>query len=208
MTSPSVESLTTFFTKLLSESDDYYEKELKKEDLLKLKLGLDLDNCIIQKSKVHGNGLFAKNSIKKGDIITLYPCDVLVYFPEKNRNTEGHILAYMFSDEFKDNQNIKDLFNTNKKYYKDYQLVVNDSYSIIGLPEIYNNPAYLGHFCNDGARGHNEKDKQIYETVSVVKSNAYFKNICDCMMAIVAIRDIDIGEEILVTYGHGYWITR
>jgi len=208
MTTPTVESLTSFFTNLLNESNNYYEKELKKEELLKLKLGLDIDKVVIKPSKVHGNGLFAKVHIKKGDIITLYPCDILAYFPEANRDKPGHIVAYMFSDELKDNQEIKDTFNTNKKYYKDYQLAVNESYSIMGIPEIYNNPAYLGHFCNDGARGHTPEDKKIYETISVLKSNAFFKNICDCMMAIVAIRDINIGEEILVTYGHGYWITR
>jgi len=203
MTSPTVESLTSFFTNLLNDSTDFYEKELKKEELLRLKLGLDIDKVVINKSKIHGNGLFAKVPIKKGDIITLYPCDILAYFPEANRDKPDHIIAYMFSDD-----SIKDVFYENKKYYKDYQLVVNESYSIIGIPEICDNPAYLGHICNDGARGHSEKDKKIYETVSVLKSNAYFKNICDCMMAIVAIRDINIDEEILVTYGHGYWMTR
>ena len=43
MSDPTVESLTIFFTKLLSESNDYYENELKKEDLLKMKLGLNLN---------------------------------------------------------------------------------------------------------------------------------------------------------------------
>jgi len=208
MTSPTVESLTSFFTNLLNKSNNYYERELKKEDLLKLKLGFDLDKVIIKPSKIHGNGLFAKQYIKKGEIITIYPCDILVYFPEGDRSKLNPVIAYMFSDELKDNQEVKNTFNENKKYYKDYQLVVNESYSIMGIPEIYNNPAYLGHFCNDGARGHTVEDKKIYETISVMKSNAYYKNICDCMITIVALRDIKIDEEILVTYGHGYWITR
>jgi len=204
----SVDSLTNFFTQLLSESNNYYENELKKEDLLKMKLGIELDKVHVQVSKIHGNGLFAKTNIKQGEVITIYPCDILAYYPEKNRDAKEHVVAYIFCDELNDNQEAKDLFHKNKKYYKDYQLVINETYSAIGLPEITNNPAYLGHLCNDGAMGHSEKDKKIYETVSVLKSNAFFKNICDCMMVVVAMKDIKENEEILVTYGHGYWLSR
>ena len=168
-----------------------------------MKLGLNIDKSFIGKSKIHGNGLFTKTHIKQGEIITLYPCDILAYYPEKNRDVKDHIVSYMFS-----NDDVKELYLQNKKYYKDYQLVINESYSAIGVSEINDNPTYLGHFCNDGARGHTISDKKIYETVSVLKSNAYFKNICDCMMAVVAIKDININEEVLVTYGHGYWISR
>jgi len=204
MANPTVESLTNFFTQLLKDETDYYQVELKKEELLKMKLGLDINKVYIKASNIHGNGLFANVNIKKGDIITLYPCDVLAYYPEEKRECVG----YMFSEELIDNEEIKTKFNNNRKFYKDYQYAINNTYSIIGLPEINNNPAYMGHICNDGAQGHSEKDKLIYEKISVIKSNAYYKNICDCMVAIVAFRDIKVNEEILVTYGHGYWITR
>jgi len=208
MADPTIESLTIFFNKLLSESTDFYVNELRKEELLKLKLGLNMDKVYACKSKIHGNGLFAKTKIKKNEIITLYPCDILAYYPEKNRDAKEHVVAYIFSDELNSNQEFKDTFHKNKKYYKDYQLVINDTYSGIGIPEITDNPTYMGHLCNDGARGHSLSDKKIYETVSVLKSNAYFKNICDCMMSVIAIKDIEPNEEILVTYGHGYWISR
>jgi SET domain-containing protein len=208
MSDITINSLSIFFSKLLSESKDYYENELKKEQLLKLKLGLNLNKVHVKESNIHGNGLFAKTNIKQGEIITIYPCDILAYYPEKNREDKEHVVAYIFCDELQDNQDAKNLFHDNKKFYKDYQLVINESYSAIGLPEITNNPSYLGHLCNDGARGHSLSDKKIYETVSVLKSNAYFKNICDCMMVVVAIKDINENDEILVTYGHGYWISR
>jgi len=207
MTNPSVQSLSSFFTDLLKDLD-YYQTELKKEELLQLKLGLELDNVYIGKSNIHGNGLFSKKEIKAGDIITFYPGDILVYYPDKNRDKKDHLVGYIYSEELKNNKELCEAFNNNKKYYKNYQLTINDTYSIIGIPEINNNPTYLENFCNDGARGHSEKDKKIYETVSILKSNAYFKNICDCMMAITAIKDIKKDEEILVTYGHGYWISR
>jgi SET domain-containing protein len=208
MADPTIESLSNFFNKLLSESTDFYINELRKEELLKLKLGLNMDKVYAGKSKIHGNGLFAKIKIKKNEIITLYPCDILAYYPEKSRDAKEHVVAYIFSDELNSNQEFKDNFHKNKKYYKDYQLVINETYSGIGIPEINDNPTYMGHLCNDGARGHSIDDKKIYETVSVLKSNAYFKNICDCMMSVIAIKDIEPNEEILVTYGHGYWISR
>jgi SET domain-containing protein len=187
---------------------EHFHLSGKKEDLLKMKLGLNLNKVHVKESKIHGNGLFASKDIKSGEIITFYPGDILVYYPDKNRDKINNVVGYIFSEELKDNKELNAAFNNNKKYYKDYQLVVNETYSIIGVPEINDNPMYLGHICNDGARGHTEKDKQIYEKVSVIKSNAYFKNICDCMMAVIAIKDIKKDDEILVTYGHGYWLSR
>lgn len=207
MLEPTVESLFDFYSELLKDLT-FHQSELKKEELLQLKLGLNMNKVHIKKSSIHGNGLFASKDIKSGEIITFYPGDILVYYPDKNRNEINNVVGYIFSEELKDNKELNTAFNNNKKYYKDYQLVVNETYSIIGVPEINENPMYLGHICNDGARGHTEKDKQIYEKVSVIKSNAYFKNIHDCMMAVTAIKDIKKDDEILVTYGHGYWLSR
>jgi hypothetical protein len=65
MADPTIESLTIFFNKLLSESSDFYVNELRKEELLKLKLGLNMDKVYAGKSKIHGNGLFSKTKIKQ-----------------------------------------------------------------------------------------------------------------------------------------------
>jgi hypothetical protein len=105
------------------------------------------------------------------------------------------------------NKELSKLYENNKDYYDCYAYDINDSYSIIGFPEINVNPSYLGHICNDGARGHSEKDKDIYNTVTSIKSNARFKIICDCIVAVVAVKDINIDEEILVPYTHGYWMS-
>ena len=149
---------------------------------------------------------FSSVNIKKGEIITLYPCDVLVYYPDKNREKDQYV-SYIYSEILNENNELKNKFEQNRQYYKGYQLSLNDEYSIIGLPEYNNDPTYMGHICNDGARGHTPEDKKIYDKISILKSNACFRNICDCMMAIVALTDICINEEILVTYGHGYWLT-
>ena len=206
MNSPSIESLTSFFIELFKDVNDPYQIKLKKEELLTLKLGLNINKVHIKQSKIHGNGLFSSVNIKKGEIITLYPCDVLAYYPDKDREKD-HYVSYIYSEILNENNELKTKFEQNRKYYKGYQLSVNDEYSIIGLPEYDNDPTYMGHICNDGARGHKPEDKLIYDKISILKSNACFRNICDCMMAVVALRDITINEEILVTYGHGYWLT-
>jgi len=206
MNSPTIESLTLFFTQLFQDVQDPYQIKLKKEELLTLKLGLNINKVHINQSKIHGNGLFSSINIKKGEIITLYPCDVLAYYPDKNREKD-HYVSYIYSEILNENNELKHKFEENRKYYKGYQLSVNDDYSIIGLPEYNNDPTYMGHICNDGARGHSLEDKKIYDKISILKANACFRNICDCMMAVVALRDININEEILVTYGHGYWLT-
>lgn len=206
MNSPSIESLTSFFIELFKDVNDPYQIKLKKEELLTLKLGLNINKVHIKQSKIHGNGLFSSVNIKKGEIITLYPCDILAYYPDKDREKD-HYVSYIYSEILNENNELKTKFEQNRKYYKGYQLSVNDEYSIIGLPEYDNDPTYMGHICNDGARGHKPEDKLIYDKISILKSNACFRNICDCMMAVVALRDITINEEILVTYGHGYWLT-
>jgi uncharacterized protein Veg len=206
MNSPSIESLTSFFTQLFEDVKDPYQIKLKKEELLTLKLGLNINKVHIKQSKIHGNGLFSSVNIKKGDIITLYPCDILAYYPDKDREKD-HYVSYIYSEILNENNELKTKFEQNRKYYKGYQLSVNDEYSIIGLPEYDNDPTYMGHICNDGARGHTLEDKKIYDKISILKSNACFRNINDCMMAVVALRNISINEEILVTYGHGYWLT-
>jgi uncharacterized protein Veg len=206
MNSPSIESLTSFFIELFKDVKDPYQIKLKKEELLTLKLGLNINKVHIKQSKIHGNGLFSSVNIKKGEIITLYPCDVLVYYPDKDREKD-HYVSYIYSEILNENNELKNKFEQNRQYYKGYQLSVNDEYSIIGLPEYNNDPTYMGHICNDGARGHKPEDKLIYDKISILKSNACFRNICDCMMSVVALRDISINEEILVTYGHGYWLT-
>jgi len=63
--------------------------------------------------------------------------------------------------------------------------------------------------CNDGARSSKPKDRKIYERTSIVKGNAGFIPIINRNMitaiAVIAIKDIKINEEILVTYGYNYW---
>jgi hypothetical protein len=200
MNNITVNELTNFFTKTLQSFTNDQIKH-RKEQLMSSKLPITINKSLVKQSKIHGNGLFAKVNIKKGDIITFYPCDILQYYPDKNRSKDGHKVGLICSDD------LATKYKSNMNHYKCYAYDINDSYSIIGFPEINDNPSYLGHICNDGARSHNEKDKEIYMKVTLIKSNATFHVICDCIVAVVAVKDINIDEEILVPYTPGYWMS-
>jgi hypothetical protein len=101
-----------------------------------------------------------------------------------------------------------------------YAASVDDIYSVMGLPLLDNDPAYYGHFANDGA-GHIaiqtgvddaarigiEEIISSYVSESVELSNAIHKPIADGLhLGTVATKDIKKGEEVLVTYGPDYWM--
>lgn len=199
-----VNELTEFYTKILKNVPSN-ELQIIKEKIMTRKLPFNIDKVCIKQSKIHGNGLFAKVNIKEGDIITFYPGDILQYYPDKNRSKDGHKVGNITYNHM--NNELSSIYEKNKDYYNCYGFDINDSYSIIGFPEINDNPSYLGHICNDGARSHNEKDKEIYMKVTLIKSNATFHVICDCIVAVVAVKDINIDEEILVPYTPGYWMS-
>mmetsp|Transcript_28115 Transcript_28115/g.32205 ORF Transcript_28115/g.32205 Transcript_28115/m.32205 type:complete len:415 (+) Transcript_28115:46-1290(+) len=128
-----------------------------------------------------------------------------------------------------------------------YAVSVDDYYSVMGHPTLDDNPAYYGHFANDGA-GHlalekpnsqiiieaalelglvvdtdtdtnKTEDGEImgveeriatYVMKSLEVSNAIHEALDEggggLHMATVATRDVEKGEEILVTYGPDYWL--
>ena len=200
-----IEELNKFYNTLLDKYKyDNNKLQLKKEQILLTNVEYPINKCYVKKSNIHGNGLYAKVSLKKREIITFYPCHVLKLIPQKNRS-EKHKAGFIFS-KLIDNDYQKKIMD-NREYYYGYSVDVNDTYSIIGLPEISNDPSHLGHFSNDGARGHTPKDKNIYDNVTMIKSNAGFEIICDCQVAVIAIKDINVDEEILTIYGHDYWLS-
>mmetsp|Transcript_29585 Transcript_29585/g.59455 ORF Transcript_29585/g.59455 Transcript_29585/m.59455 type:complete len:343 (-) Transcript_29585:44-1072(-) len=102
-----------------------------------------------------------------------------------------------------------------------YAATVDDVYSVMGMPILDNNPAYYGHFANDGA-GHIaiqtgvadaarrgiEEIISSYVSESVELSNARHKPIADGLhLGTFASKDIKKGEEVMVTYGPDYWMT-
>ena len=101
-----------------------------------------------------------------------------------------------------------------------YAASVDDVYSVMGMSILDNDPAYYGHFANDGA-GHIalqtgvddatrigiEEIISSYVSESVELSNAIHRPIAEGLhLGTVATKAIKKGEEVMVTYGTEYWI--
>ena len=225
------------------------------ETLLSTRLHLPfLRRSIVAPSKIKGagRGLFATEDIKMGHVITCYPGDALL---RENNSIEGNEEEYfdIEDDEYEaidavvlwgshvpqsDRWNDEVVYDgsESKPPLTSYAVTVNDVHSVMGHPSLDNDPAYSGHFANDGA-GHLayeksgspsnieaslelgldtessefgvENDIAAYVLKSFDIANAMHQpiNADEFHMITVARRDIKKGEEIMVTYGPDYWIS-
>lgn len=168
----------------------------------------NIDNVEVKSSPVHGKGVFATKNIKEGDLITLYPGDIVAYIPDANGKDKNHLVLPFYSERMeKANSEASNKKENIYDLYSSYKYNVNDHYTIIGCPEFTDNPSYCGHLINDRC----DFDKitpEIYSKLSLLKTNSKFVNIArDSHVVIVARRDIVKGEEIFISYGVGYWET-
>ncbi len=93
-----------------------------------------------------------------------------------------------------------------KNKYYGYNLQVDEQYCIMGCFDIINNTSYLGHMINDGGIiDKSDKNFDNYYLTSSMNANCVFTSISGLHMAIVASKDIEIGQELLITYGKKYW---
>lgn len=213
-----------------------------------------------------GRGLFATEKIFKGEAITCYPGDALLYeLPSPDDELDGmnegdeEVIDYHENEEDEDDDDDDDhgtetivlwgahvpmhnVWDEDKVFdgsestipLTSYAVSVDDHYTVMGHPALDDDPAYYGHFANDGA-GHlasegpnssynlraaielgldTEEDGLGAETniaAYVLKSlevaNAWHKSLAGGSHVVtVATRDITAGEEILVTYGPDYWL--
>ena len=197
-----------------------------------------------------GRGLFAKHAISKGNLITCYPGDALLYTPcnpeEKDNEEEDmdditldDIPIWEDDDGDNDEEEIDEIViwgdhvdetecwkddavfegsiegkgSNGERPLTDYAVEVCDSYTVLALPVLDADPAYFGHFANDGA-GHFAKDGagiggdmiSAYVLESIELSNARHMPLEDSHMVTIATRDIAEGDEIFVTYGPDYWM--
>lgn len=203
------QDMNDFFRTLLETESDESKKEPLKQKLLQLRLpSLPLNKVEIRSSRIHGKGVFAKENIRKGEIITMYPGDILRYYFNKDKGSPpkgGSKCGIMVSSSVSDEMYREIMNNPLDGNLAKYMFDVNDCYNIIGHPDLISDPAYFGHMCNDGARSSSYADVQIYSNVCLLLNNSMYYNIIDCHVAIMAYKDIKINEEILVSYGLNYW---
>lgn len=140
----------------------------------------------LKKSKIHGNGVFTTQVLKDGDIATFYPPHVILY----DNNVVGE--------------------NVHQENYDDYIYCVQRRIAIAGIPQRCDDSTYMGHMINDGSCANN---RTAYDKYSAERSNCTFfnivdvNNICYCV-AIIATKKINIGEELILSYGWNYWSDR
>jgi SET domain-containing protein len=158
-------------------------------------------------SSIHGNGVFATCDIKQGEIITLFPCHILERVSYKDRKSTGTctLASEAVSSAFGPGYTC-----SSDPRLEDYRFsFATGNYNIVGHPALDDDPSYMGHFINDAAKPTEDiMSVQIYINVSMAKRNCVMKTVEGFVAAVVAVRDIKAGEEILMTYGAGYWTSK
>lgn len=166
-------------------------------------LSFEFDKVELKKSLIHGLGVFAKQNINKGELITFYPGDFVEYTPNEDRHLSHQVKAIFRSERF---ENKFGALTDSKYRNNDYAFDLNSFYCIIGCNYFTDDPNYLGHFINDGAKTNStEKQNEIYLKISNLKRNCKFHILKDLHVAIIATKNINIGEELFIRYGLGYW---
>ena len=129
-----------------------------------------------------GNGLFASREIAAGELITFYPGDVI----ESGERAE--LSEYEVRFEFDGVESVR----------------------VIGDASLTGDAAYLGHMSNDCGRCLTPTAMAMrdYALTAAAHANTDHHAIEDSHIATVASRQIAMGEELFVSYGPGYWLTR
>lgn len=157
------------------------------------------DSVFVKKSSIHGNGVFAKCNIKKDSIITIYPVNSIYY-----TNNLGEKIIH---------------FNNNKIFdcidNKKYMIGSHDDIEVYGDPYNISNNALIGHIINDSAcftiDNENIDDISLKNIICeyILKSNnnSILKNNKDkTLYYIIATKDINECDEILMSYQPKYWL--
>jgi hypothetical protein len=201
----------------LSEVRKYYrdnpEKNLSQKDVCLRLLStrfpdLMLNRCYIANSTIPsaGFGVFAKRDINDGELITLYPGDAVLM--DNHKDNDDAVMSVMFGSHIKQEDRNFDRVTTS--FARGYEMEINDNTSIIGDPNLGDYAAYLGHFINDGASldCFDQKSREAYLKETLSKFNAAVLVFEGAHMGAVATKKILKGEEVFLSYGEGYWLSR
>ena len=177
---------------------------------------MDTINIKIDKSTIHGKGVFATRDIKKGCLITQYPNHY-----EYDRK-DGKFL-FSDADMMEIMLNIEELPDVVKNkinfeirdesdFNKGMLIIFTDIFRKYSMGELLGNPfkyddlKYVGHMINDSClididKPITNKTVMRYSINSLMNQNCILTDI-----GIIATRDINIGEELLTFYGFNYWL--
>ena len=158
----------------------------------------NLSKARIGTSVVHGNGVFASQNLRRGELITVYPSDVVAFDDAKQGGMRLH------------RSDGKKLTHIDTMKLLPYMCrVEGTNLSIAADPDREACPAACGHLINDGSFLHTPNftidEAKLYIEESTRLQNCYFVPISGCCVVVLASRDIVAGEEILTAYGLSYF---
>jgi len=156
-----------------------------------------------------GRGLFASRDIAEGELITLYPGDVMLTWETTVGDFKGDV-GVMFGNHVRkdDQQKTADRLTTDNA--RAYELKIGGRHSVVADPLLVDDAAYLGHLANDASML-NSRDKAFVD--KYVKSSNKGHNAAHLVLegahfVTVATKSISKGAEIFVSYGYNYWFSR
>ena len=163
-----------------------------------------INRCCVKPSTVHGDGLFATRSISEGELITFFPGDALLVFEDGDRQNDDMMLFFGAHIP----QSERDASDITSKRVQSYELYSSARVSAVGDPSRRDDPTYLGHFANDKVVCESPNTIEDYRRESVDGANCEPILVEGCHFALQALRPISEGEELLFSYGEGYWLAR
>jgi len=187
-----------------SRKSGHYEENVVCVVMMGMRLLQDnLNRSYVGRSRIHGDGLFAGRNIDQGELITFFPGDAVIIQNYEGKNATPIL---MFGDHIPKAQ--RNGYRFRDVLAKNYSLYVKDKISAIGDPDRRNCSAYLGHFANDASTCPSPDDQDRYMNESIAGANAEPIFLDESHFAIVATRPILKDDEVLYSYGAGYWLER
>ena len=162
-----------------------------------------------------GLGVFATRAITSGELVTLYPCDALLRWPSKVRQGVGDVLVSLSSRHSEgmglEEEEAFDPRSEHGALAWHYCIRMDATSAALANAAKADDAAYLGHFVNDGVVCEGPGTAAVrYAIASADAANvrAVASTLSGCHIAMVALRPIAEGDEILSSYGASYWLSR
>ncbi|KAK3241485.1 hypothetical protein CYMTET_48753 [Cymbomonas tetramitiformis] len=198
--------------KRFSEVRDHYRKSgdvdqsIVCRNLLCTRLDdLQLSRVEIKDSSLHGSGVFATRDLAENELITFYPGDSLLIWDDADRSPSRDVTVIFGAHVPEERRDSRRILGEEAR---SFEQKANVTTSLVGDPECLDDTAYIGHMCNDGASCLTGADCEAYTHSSEARANAYHVGLEGCHIATIATREILSGEEVLVSYGEDYWLSR
>lgn len=140
-------------------------------------------------SNVHGRGVFATRNLKPNELVTTYPVDALRVQADMAPKEDAFVYLY------KDNNMYSNSTNYASVHWEAYKVQVAEKHQavcIFGNPDVHY-PGACGHLINDAKNSGKRRNCAMCTLLGGV------------VTAILVLHPIKEGEELLMSYGDGYW---